>query len=212
MVHMTTLIADPCVAEIPVVDSGEPLIDVTGLGISHNGRTTTGRLVRAGVAQRLVAAQPLLPPGVRLLLMEGHRSAESQERLFTAYSDGLRHRFTDADDQEIRRLATRFVAPLEVAPHVAGAAVDIALVDVFGDRLPMGTVVDGTPEQRDASCRFDAPDIDPVARTHRTMLAHALTEVGLVNYPTEWWHWSFGDRYWAHITGADHALYGPVRR
>jgi D-alanyl-D-alanine dipeptidase len=32
----------------------------------------------------------------------------------------------------------------------------------------------------------------------------------LVNYPTEWWHWSYGDRYWALMTGAPAALYGPV--
>ena len=37
-----------------------------------------------------------------------------------------------------------------------------------------------------------------------------LGVVGLVNYPTEWWHWSYGDRYWALISGADAALYGPV--
>ncbi len=36
-----------------------------------------------------------------------------------------------------------------------------------------------------------------------------LTAAGLVNYPTEWWHWSFGDRYWALATGKAAALYGP---
>jgi len=24
-----------------------------------------------------------------------------------------------------------------------------------------------------------------------------LAGAGLVNYRTQWWHWSFGDRYWA---------------
>ena len=31
-----------------------------------------------------------------------------------------------------------------------------------------------------------------------------------MNYPTEWWHWSYGDRYWALVTGAPAAHYGPV--
>ena len=48
------------------------------------------------------------------------------------------------------------------------------------------------------------------ARAARDLLARALTDAGLVNYPTEWWHWSFGDRYWALVTGAPVALYGPV--
>jgi D-alanyl-D-alanine dipeptidase len=41
------------------------------------------------------------------------------------------------------------------------------------------------------------------------VLGGALGAVGLVNYPTEWWHWSYGDRYWALTTGAPAALYGP---
>ncbi|MEK8108013.1 hypothetical protein NKG94_28990 [Micromonospora sp. M12] len=32
----------------------------------------------------------------------------------------------------------------------------------------------------------------------------------MVNYPTEWWHWSYGDRYWALMTGAPQTRYGPV--
>ena len=40
-------------------------------------------------------------------------------------------------------------------------------------------------------------------------MADVLGGAGLVNYPTEWWHWSFGDRYWALQTGLT-AVYGPV--
>jgi D-alanyl-D-alanine dipeptidase len=35
---------------------------------------------------------------------------------------------------------------------------------------------------------------------------------GFVNYPTEWWHWSYGDRYWTFVVGAPQARYGPARR
>jgi D-alanyl-D-alanine dipeptidase len=106
-------------------------------------------------------------------------------------------------------LSSRFVAPLAVAPHVAGAAVDVTLVDASGAELWMGTEIDATPEDSDGACFFAAP-VDSVARRNRTLLADALSGAGLVNYPTEWWHWSYGDRYWALLTGADHALYGPV--
>lgn len=47
------------------------------------------------------------------------------------------------------------------------------------------------------------------ARANRDVLGDALSAAGLVNYPTEWWHWSFGDRYWALGTGAPSAHYGP---
>ena len=28
-------------------------------------------------------------------------------------------------------------------------------------------------------------------------MSRALSTAGFVNYPTEYWHWSYGDRYWA---------------
>jgi hypothetical protein len=36
------------------------------------------------------------------------------------------------------------------------------------------------------------------------------TSAGMVNYQTEWWHWSYGDCYCAHATGAETTLYGPI--
>jgi hypothetical protein len=36
-----------------------------------------------------------------------------------------------------------------------------------------------------------------------------MGSAGFINYSTEWWHWSYGDRYWALITKADSAIYGP---
>ncbi|MDP4504885.1 M15 family metallopeptidase [Nonomuraea turcica] len=43
---------------------------------------------------------------------------------------------------------------------------------------------------------------------NRCILGNALASAGFVNYPTEWWHWSFGERYWAYITQARYARYG----
>jgi D-alanyl-D-alanine dipeptidase len=40
--------------------------------------------------------------------------------------------------------------------------------------------------------------------------AAALDGAGLVNYPPEWWHWSFGDRYRAMVTGARWHSTGPA--
>jgi D-alanyl-D-alanine dipeptidase len=110
----------------------------------------------------------------------------------------------------LHELTSRFVAPVEVAPHVAGAAVDLTLVTADGTELDMGTEVDATPEVSDGACYFAAGNISAAARENRTTLARVLGGAGLVNYPTEWWHWSYGDRYWALMTGAEAARHGPV--
>jgi zinc D-Ala-D-Ala dipeptidase len=197
---MTLLLSDARVHEIALCDNGEPLVSLP---------FAPAALVRTGLAERLVEARAALPAGVDLRIVEGHRSLRDQQAIIEAYTGELRVLHPDADAAELSRLSSRFVAPVAVAPHVAGAAVDLTLVDDTGQELWMGTPVDATPEQSDGRCFFDA-DVDATARGHRDVLARALSSAGLVNYPTEWWHWSFGDRYWALVTGADHALYGPV--
>jgi D-alanyl-D-alanine dipeptidase len=58
------------------------------------------------------------------------------------------------------------------------------------------------------ACYTQAANISDKARSRRDSLGTALAGAGLVNDPTEWWHWSFGDRYWALMTGVATAHYG----
>jgi D-alanyl-D-alanine dipeptidase len=202
---MTILLCDPRVAAVPVAESGESLIPLdASFGPAR-------ALVRSGLAERLEVARDLLPPGLALRVVEGHRSVTDQEAIIARYSAEVCARRPGVSATDLERLTSRFVAPVGVAPHVAGAAVDLTLVDVCGEELDLGTPIDATPEDSDGACYFAARGISPDARAHRDLLATALGAAGLVNYPTEWWHWSFGDRYWALVTGAPAALYGPVR-
>ncbi|MFI6054878.1 M15 family metallopeptidase [Streptomyces violascens] len=66
-----------------------------------------------------------------------------------------------------------------------------------------------SPEESAGVCCTEAGNIGAEAREHRRILGSALTAAGLVNYPTEWWHWSFADRYWALASGEPVAPYGP---
>ena len=198
------LLSDPRVSAVPVIDDGEPLVRL------FPALSPSRALVRRGVAERLMAADLALPAGIRLQVVEGYRSVADQQAIITAYSAALCTARPGLSPGELAALTSRFVAPLEVAPHVAGAAVDLTLVDATGEELDLGTPIDATPEQSDGRCYFAADGIGADARAHRELLARVLTGVGLVNYPTEWWHWSYGDRYWALVTGAPYALYGPV--
>ncbi|MBO9523100.1 MAG: dipeptidase [Nocardioidaceae bacterium] len=201
---MTILLSDPRVAAVPVLENGEQLVRLPrSFGPAR-------ALVRTGLAVRLTLARADLPGGYDLRVVEGHRSALDQQAIVTRYTAEVRAAHPHATGVEVDRLTSRFVSPVAVAPHVAGAAVDLTLVDGRGRALDLGTPIDATPEESEGRCFFDAADISPEARHHRTVLSRALRTAGLVNYPTEWWHWSYGDRYWALSTGATAALYGPV--
>jgi D-alanyl-D-alanine dipeptidase len=206
---MTVLLADPQITRIPAHDNGDHLVDLASLGLAYAGTGDAGRHVRSALAARLERAHERLPLGIGLLVREGYRSPVEQQRIFDRYSQSLRSAHPTLDELSLHRLTSRFVSPLAVAPHVAGAAVDLTLADDTGTPLWMGTPIDATPEESADACAFAATNISPEARSNRELLASVLREQGLVNYPTEWWHWSYGDRYWAHATGAGSAIYGP---
>jgi zinc D-Ala-D-Ala dipeptidase len=66
----------------------------------------------------------------------------------------------------------------------------------------------GFNQPGEGSCT--AAPVTEGARRHRDILASAMDTAGFVNYPAEWWHWSYGDRYWAFQTGRSTALYGSL--
>jgi D-alanyl-D-alanine dipeptidase len=207
------LISDPRVAAIPVRECGEPLTDVRGrLRVDDRLADDEGAYahLRAGLLARLERASRRLPDGFQLLVVEGYRPIATQRRYFEEYRDGLRVTFPGISPEEAHVAASRYVSPVEVAPHTAGAAVDLTLCDPDGAEYDMGTQVNDNPEESDGACYMAADNISADARNHRKILAAALEPAGLHNYPTEWWHWSYGDRYWAFSTGATHAVYGPT--
>ena len=142
--------------------------------------------------------------------MEGWRAALVQRHYFESYRERLRADGIASEPAELDRLASRYVAPPPLAPHTAGAAVDLTLCTTDGVELDLGTRINASPEESDGACYTAAAGLDPAARANRQLLCQVLTSVGLVNYPTEWWHWSYGDRYWALSTGAPPACYGSV--
>jgi D-alanyl-D-alanine dipeptidase len=207
------LMSDPRVAAIPVTDCGEPLVDVRKSLLVDDRKADAANAfahLRQGVLGRLLHAQSLLPGGLRLLFIEGYRPSHLQRRYFEEYADELRTTNPAWTQEQVHEAASRFVSPPEIAPHSAGAAVDLTLVDADGRELDMGTRVNASPEESDGACYTDAPGLSDRARTNRATLGSALSSAGLINYCTEWWHWSVGDRYWALQTGQPAALYGPV--
>ncbi|MFJ7497968.1 M15 family metallopeptidase [Streptomyces sp. NPDC097727] len=210
------LMSDPRVAAVPVQECGERLVDVRRdsslLVDEREWQDSAGAFahLRQEVLDRLLKAQVQLPQGIRLLFVEGYRPPSLQRRYFDEYATQLRADHPEWSAEQVRSAASRYVSPPEIAPHSAGAAVDLTLGDADGRELDMGTHMDATPEESAGACYTQADNISDQARSNRDILGAALTAAGLVNYPTEWWHWSYGDRYWALLTGAAVAHFGPM--
>ncbi|MBB5867457.1 D-alanyl-D-alanine dipeptidase [Allocatelliglobosispora scoriae] len=208
------LLGDQAISAIAVHECGEPLQDLRrapALRLDPRLADPAGEYahLRAGVVDRLVTAQTMLPIGIRLLIVEGYRPLEVQADSYTLRLDNLTRAHPHRNAAWLRQETSRFVAPPEVSGHVAGAAVDLTLCDADGAELWLGSQLNDIASE---ACYTDCADLPPQARRHRNELARALQAVGLVNYPTQWWHWSYGDRYWAFHTGAQAARYATIAR
>ena len=213
--HHPVLLADPPIAAIAIEECGERLVDlraVPQLWLDDRRRDDDGAFarLREGVVVRLLTAQQLLPRPLRLLIVEGYRPPEVQRREFEQYRARLRAARPDWDAATAHREASAYISPPEVAPHCTGGAVDLTLCDADGVELDMGTAVNTSPHECDNACYTAADNIGAEPAENRRLLVDALAGAGLVNYPTEWWHWSYGERYWAFSTTARAAVYGPV--
>jgi D-alanyl-D-alanine dipeptidase len=208
------LLCDARIASVPVVECWEPLVDlrrITEIAVDGRQADIAGAYAhsRSGVAERLTMAGRLLPTGWRLAVVEAYRPADLQQRYFDEYIDFLVSHHPAWSWDELRAHASRYISPPEVAPHTSGAAVDVMVI-AGGEPVWMGTDVNVSPEESDGACYTAAGHISPQARRNRIALHRAMSAAGFINYPTEWWHWSYGDRYWAYAVRASAARYGPI--
>ncbi|MCV6612052.1 MAG: M15 family metallopeptidase [Amphritea sp.] len=174
-------------------------------------------LMREGVYMRLCRAQKLLPDGIFIRVYEAYRSLEVQQMLFGQEQARVRERQPELCEDDVFVEATRLVSAVQypdgsnnIPPHNTGAAVDIELVNWAGHPLDFGMDIHRWTEVDPDLCLTDAQGLTQRARDNRQLLAAVMTEAGFVNYPEEWWHFSYGDRFWAYTTGHSHAIYGGI--
>ena len=200
---------------VPIRECGEELVDFLQVAPDllldrprfHYRRET---IARKSVAEMLAAASKNLPKGIKLAVVEAWRPPHIQKRMYLGIWQRFKEKHPEWSDVKLRRTVNQYTAPLNSRvppPHSTGGAVDLLLVDEQGKWLDHTTPFD----KFDPACyAFDARGLSEEARRTRQILAEALLPTGLTNYPSEYWHWTYGDQGWAYRGGHPHAIYGPV--
>jgi len=193
--------------EIRIEECGEQLVEVSDrlltywvyswLGFSH---LPPKLVLREGVIERLVSANELLPEEFELVVIDGWRPREFQKELLRYYED-------------IYKIDVRgFVSEPDtkaVPPHTTGGAVDLTLA-WRGAPLGLGTDFDAFTAAAASDAMESEEGHDPMVRNLRRLLGRVLRQAGLVPYPLEWWHWSYGDQLWAATQKMPCAAYGEM--
>lgn len=211
------LISNPKVLAVPIRDNNEPLVDLAKtsnllVDTSRNNVqkiSDTISLVRKSVADMLLIAQKHLPPNYKIFVKEGYRDIQTQKKLFNSYRNHLKETSPTWSEEKIYKEASKYVSPPEIIPpHSTGGAVDLTIL-IDGKEADMGTHFNADPlETNNAS--YTNAKVSKNIKERRTNLIQAMEVAGFVNYPTEWWHWSYGDRYWALLKRRPFAIYGGI--
>ncbi|WP_239984866.1 M15 family metallopeptidase [Sporolactobacillus pectinivorans] len=176
--------------------------------------TAKDLFLREGVAEKIIHIAKQLPSGIFFVLIDGWRSFETQRYI---YERAIRQfRSLGYSEEKIKEIIVGFVAypskdPLKPAPHYTGAAIDLTLSN-DQNWIEMGTGFDDFTERAHSDYfegRTDLTDMELLARDHRRFLRGKMEEAGFTQNPTEWWHYSYGDRSWGKENNAD-PFYGGI--
>lgn len=162
--------------------------------------------LRKEAAQKLQEAAALLPDGYAFCVWDAWRPFALQEELYYAYREQIIEEFNLKDLPEAEREAAigAYVAnPIpnhDVPPyHTTGGAIDLTITGPKGELLEMGTGFDDfTDKTRTTYFEDEEGDEEETIRNNRRLLYHIMTSVGFSNLPSEWWHYSYGDRSWGY--------------
>jgi D-alanyl-D-alanine dipeptidase len=202
---------------VPVRDNGEPLVDFMERcpGLYWSPRHPVFdyrrfRLARRSVAEMLAAAAARLPSGTRLAIVEGWRPPAIQRQMHQETRRRMQAEHPEWSARHLSRMANRFSAPMDLRvppPHTTGGAVDVHLVDEQGQVLDFQSPYSLLDP---AGAPAFPKGLSPEAERNRALLREAMASAGFTNYPSEWWHWSYGDQGWAYRGGHPAAHYAAI--
>ena len=167
------------------------------------------RRLRRVIFNRIEKALNHLPSHYGFVIYEAYRPKARQIALWDEIWNKIRPDYPDASDEEMALRCRTWVAnPYTTGSgHQYGCAIDITIEDLnAGQQLDMGC---GLQEFCDVT-KTDSDAITSLQKENRELLIKALETEDLVNYPQEWWHFSYGDRLWAILTKREQSLYGML--
>ncbi len=202
--------------KIRVRDNGEKLIALRNENsqiLCEYRRKNSGVqdiLIRESLVDKLNRVQSRLKQqhsNVQLLVVEGYRSSEYQERYYLQELFLQSRANPEFNFDQMLEHIHQFVALPSVAGHPTGGAVDLTLA-LNGSEISMGAAI------ADFSCPEMLPTFSASVAAEqaywRLMLHDVMLAESFAPFYGEWWHYSFGDREWAAFYDLPEALYAPL--
>lgn len=193
---ITKRMSNSYLSTVHVKECYEPLVDIVKhpkIIVNHD-TTEKPVLVRKSVASKIYKAAESLPDGVCLKIYSALRSRKSLYEAWTSEIDRLSQENPGLGRAELLGLVSNKVSRPDshMGGHDTGGAVDIALCDENGIDLDFGSKYQ---EKRHSH------NLSSEQKNNRNTLLKLMKSHNFVNYPGQWWHFSYGDKLWATYKG-----------
>ncbi|UZJ79446.1 M15 family metallopeptidase [Fictibacillus sp. KU28468] len=169
--------------------------------------------LRKGTVEKLIKAAEKLPNGLKLVILDGWRSYETQLALYQAIKADLEAK--NLTPEKIQEEISKYVAIptrdlTKPSPHLTGGAVDLTIADEKS-WLDMGTDFDDFTEKAELEWyekKHQLTQQEETIRDNRRLLRKVMEEAGFISNSEEWWHYDYGNRRWANATGNSILYFG----
>lgn len=166
-------------------------------------------LIRKNVLFKLYKIADKLPDGVNLLILNTFRSKAKMNEAWVKTIEDITKEKPGVGRNEAMRLAKFRVADPKdnMGGHETGGAIDVALCDDNGKMFDYGTAF----HEYNGATFTKNNNITKEQMANRKRLLKVMRKGGFVNFPAEWWHFSYGDRTWAAYKGKRNGgIYGSA--
>ena len=209
-------------SNIIVNENHDKLINITNLNprivfkpyyyIENIPGATNKCFVRESVYKMLEKALIFLPEGYGFKIYDAWRPFAVQEFLYNTQVENLQ-KMKGLSLQKAKEEAKQFVSfpsknVLEPFVHSTGGAVDLTVINQNAEELNMGTAFDDFTSLSNTDSFEQSENLE--VKNNRRLLYNAMINVGFTNYPSEWWHYDYGNNFWAAVNGHKTSIFGGV--
>ena len=202
---------DDCIRKVIINECGEPLVR-----IDTNTNIEFDRIINKPIYLRKTAYSLLCKfiddvakDGYSVKLYDAYRSFDDQMNSWKERLEQTRKEFPNYTEEEVIRATSLRVAHVEdksnVGGHQTGGAIDITLTK-DGKEIDMGTKY----EEYNKKTITHNDLITDEQKKNRFYLKKKLEKHGFNNFPSEWWHFSYGDKMWAAYKYKKTCIYGYI--
>lgn len=195
---------------VHVRENYEPLVEISHPKIIFSKETVEQPvMLRKEVAARLYKIANKLPNEQYIKIYSAYRSRIAlynvwKEEVARAEKENLKMQRSEL----LELVKFKVSAPnINMGGHDTGAAIDIAICDKNGNDMDYGT------KYHETSQAGSLTPLNAEQKNNQKYLMKLMRSQNFIQQPGQWWHYSYGDRYWAVYKGKrTGAFYGAAEK